>query len=180
MRQAPRFSLWLRLPREAHERFQSLIAKLSARLGTPLFEPHITLLGGLSGSEEALRRQTRALAGATAPFEVRLLEVGCLDEYYRCLFVKIALSRALQEVHAVARRFFDQSLDADFTPHLSLVYGNLEEKEKENILDDIGRDFYENLRLEELGLYDTSGPVWRCVERGRFGAAGGQVSVRTP
>jgi 2'-5' RNA ligase len=180
MMQAPRFSLWLLLPREAHERFQSLIAKLSARLGTPLFEPHITLLGGLTGSEEALRRQTRALAGATAPFEVRLLEVGCLDEYYRCLFVKIALSRALQEVHAVARHFFDQSLDADFFPHLSLVYGNLEEKEKENIQNDIGGDFNENLRLDELGLYDTSGPVWRCVVRCRLGASDGQVSVRTP
>jgi len=168
MIQTRRFSLWLLLPREAHERFQALIAELSARLGTPRFEPHITLLGGLTGSEEALRRQTRALAAAIEPFEVRLLEAAGLNEYYRCLFVELALSGALQDTHEAARQVFDQRLDAGFYPHLSLVYGNLEEKKKENILDDIGRHFDENLHIEELGLYDTSSPVWRCVERRRL------------
>jgi 2'-5' RNA ligase len=178
--QTPHFSLWFLLPREAHERFQALIARLSARLGTPLFEPHITLLGGLTGSGEVLRRQTRALAAAIEPFEVRLREAAGLDEYYRCLFVEISPSRALQDARVAAGHVLDQRLNADFSPHLSLVYGNLEETEKENILDGIGRDFDENLRIEELGLYDTSGPVWRCVERCRLGASDGQVSVRTP
>ncbi len=48
-----RYSLWLLLPREAHERFQALIARLSARFGTPVFEPHITLLGSVA--EHVLR-----------------------------------------------------------------------------------------------------------------------------
>ncbi len=171
MIQIPRFSLWLLLPREVHERFQALIAKLSARLGTPLFEPHITLLGGLTGTEKDLRRRTRALAAAIESFEIRLLAAAGLDEYYRCLFVEVALSRALHAAREAARQVFDQRLDADFYPHLSFVYGNLEEKEKEKILDDIGRHFDENLRVVELGLYDTSGPVWRCVERRRLGGA---------
>ena len=173
MIQAPRFSLWLLLPREAQARFQSLIAGLSARLGTPCFEPHITLLGGLVGSDEALRRQTCALAAAIEPFEIRLREATGLDEYHRCLFVEVALSAALREAHAAARQVFNQPREADFYPHLSLVYGNLEEKEKENILDDIGRRFDESLRIVELGLYDTSGPVWRSVERRRLGGADG-------
>jgi nucleotide-binding universal stress UspA family protein len=43
----------LPLPREAHARFQALIARLSARLGTPAFEPHVTLLGSVA--EHVLR-----------------------------------------------------------------------------------------------------------------------------
>lgn len=170
-----RYSLWLLLPREAQERVQALIARLSARLGTPAFEPHITLLGSLTGTEEDLRRRTRALAGTIESFEVRLLEAAWLDEYYRCLFVEVAPSRALQDAHEAAKRQFDRRLDADFYPHLSLVYGELEEKEKEQILDDIGRYFDESIRIEELALYDTSGPppVWRCIERVGLGGGDG-------
>lgn len=169
MKQSHRYTLWLLLPREAHERYQALIAMLSARLGTFLFEPHITLLGGLAGNDEDLRRRTRALAGVTGPFEVRLLKAAWFDEFYRCLFVEVARSRVLQQAHDAAREAFDQTADMEFYPHLSLVYGDLTEQEKENIADEIGRHFDETIRLEELALYETSGPVWQCVERRRLG-----------
>jgi len=48
-----RYSLWLPLPRQAQERFQALIARLSVRLGTPAFEPPITRLGSVA--EHVLR-----------------------------------------------------------------------------------------------------------------------------
>lgn len=170
-----RCSLWLLLPREAHARFQALIARLSARLGTPTFEPHITLLGGIGGTEEDLRQRTAALARELAPFEARLLEATGLDEYYRCLFVEVALSRALAAAREAAGRRFDRLLGAGFYPHLSLVYGDLEEGEKEKILDEIGRYFDETVRIEELALYETSvpPPAWRCVARARLGGGDG-------
>jgi len=171
MIETPRFSLWLLLPREAHARFQAIIARLSAQLGTPAFEPHITLLGGLSGAEEDLRQRTRVLACAIKPFEARLLKVAWLDDYYRCLFVEVAPSRALHDAHEAARQVFNQRSNAGFYPHLSLVYGNLEEKEKTTILNEIGSRFDESIRIEQLALYDTGGPVWRCVER--VGLGGG-------
>jgi len=167
-----RYALWLLLPPDAHARFQALIARFSERLGTLLFEPHITLLGGLTGNEEELRRRTRVLAGALAPFEVRLLEAAWLDEFFRCLFVEIALSRALREAHEAAKDAFDQRVEATFYPHLSLVYGDLAERKKENIVDEIGRYFDETVRIEELALYETGGPEWRCIERCRLGSAG--------
>jgi 2'-5' RNA ligase len=172
MIQTSRFTLWLLLTPEAHAWFQALIERLSARLGTPVFEPHITLLGGLTGEEEGLRQRTRALAGAIGSFEARLLEAKWLDEYYRCLFVEVALSRALLDAHETARKAFDQRLEPGFYPHLSLVYGDLKENEKEIVADEIGRYFDESLPIEELALYDTSGatpPTWRCVERCRLG-----------
>lgn len=170
-----RFSLWLLLSREKQERFQALIARLSARLGTPAFEPHITLLGGLTGMEEDLRRRTHALATAIEAFEVRLVKATWRDEYYRCLFVEVARSRALQAAHEAARQQFDRRLDAGFYPHLSLVYGDLDEKKKAEILDDIGRSFDESIRIEDLALYETSGlpPAWRCVERAGLGGGDG-------
>jgi 2'-5' RNA ligase len=178
MIETPRFSLWLLLPREAHARFQAIIARLSAQLGTPAFEPHITLLGGLSGAEEDLRQRTRVLACAIKPFEARLLKVAWLDDYYRCLFVEVVPSRALHAAHEAAGRQFDRHLGTRFYPHLSLVYGELEKKEKEKILDNIGRSFDESACIDNLALYDISGPpsVWRCVEC--VGLGGGSRAAR--
>lgn len=169
---ASRFSLWFILPGDARVRYRALIERLSARLGTPVFEPHITLLGGLTGEEEGLRQRTRALAGAIGSFEARLLEAKWLDEYYRCLFVEVALSRALLDAHETARKVFDQRLEGGFYPHLSLVYGDLKAPVKETIVEEIGRYFDESICIEELALYDTSGgtpSTWRCVERRRLG-----------
>lgn len=175
-------SLWLLLPQEVHARFQALITRLSVRLGTPAFGPHITLLGGLTGTEEDLCRRTRVLAGALRSFEVRLLEAAWLDEYYRCLFVEVAPSRALSAAHEAAGRHFDQQPDARFYPHLSLVYGKLGQKEKMQILDDIGKTFDESVRIEHIALYDTSGPPseWRCVTRVELGGGdrGGSHAAR--
>lgn len=172
MTSASRFTLWFILPGDARTRYRALIMRLSAQFGTPAFEPHITLLGGLTGDEEALRRRTRELAAAIGPFEARLLEAKWLDEYYRCLFVEVALSRALLDAHEAARKVFDQRLEGGFYPHLSLVYGDLKAPEKEAIVEEIGGYFDESVRIEELALYDTGGgtpPTWRCVERRRLG-----------
>ncbi|MGE5241783.1 MAG: 2'-5' RNA ligase family protein [Bacteroidota bacterium] len=177
MKQGRRHTLWLLLPREAHERYQALIAKLSARCNTLAFEPHVTLLNGLAGDRDDLRRRTRALAEALAPFEARLLEVAWRDEYYRCLFVEVVRSRALLDAHALAGKIFDKRVETDFYPHLSLVYGDLDENQKGNIANDVGRHIDERLTIGELALYDTGGATpaaWRCVERCHLG----QTAVR--
>lgn len=168
---APHFSLWLALPAAARERFQALIARLAARLDTPVFPPHVTLLGGLSGEEPDLCRRAARLARELQPFDVRLLGLAWRDEYYRCLFVEVAPSRALRDAFDAAQGVFGRREPGAFYPHLSLVYGDLGEPEKQTVADDIGGYFDETLRIRELVLYDTSGPppAWRCVERHSLG-----------
>lgn len=168
---AKHYSLWLLLPGEVRSRYAALIETLSRRHDTPRFEPHVTLLGDLRGEEQELGALTRDLARRLEPFEMRLLDAGYLDEYYRCLFVLAAHSRPLLHAHDEARRQFCRRLEPDFMPHLSLMYGLLGEEDKKKILEQIGRYFDDRFRVQELGLYAIEGTPeqWRCVVRAALG-----------
>lgn len=174
MTDKPRYSLWLLPAKAARERYAKLIRELSTRLATPVFEPHVTLLGELTGPVPELAARLRALAEELAPFELRLLEATYLDEYFRALFVEVALSRPLTEAHAAARQHFGRRLDPGYYPHLSLVYGDLENDQKEALLEDVGRYYDESVRVEEIALYTTAGSpqTWRCVARARLEGKG--------
>ena len=50
----PRYSLWLIPEGEDGRQLADIIARLSERFGTPTFDPHVTLLGGLLGPEKEL------------------------------------------------------------------------------------------------------------------------------
>jgi 2'-5' RNA ligase len=169
-----RYALWLLLPGEARERYAALIELLARQYATPRFEPHITLLGDLTGEEAALAEQTRALARELEPFELRLLEAGYEDETYRCLYIYTAVSRALEYARERARERFGRRIETGFVPHLSLVYGALDEDEKERILDRIGRYFDETVTIREIALYAIEGrpEQWRSVVRVPLGGSG--------
>ncbi|HET6527591.1 MAG TPA: hypothetical protein VFG39_02455, partial [Balneolaceae bacterium] len=75
----------------------------------------------------------------------------------RSLFIHVQKTKKLMELRDMAIRFFDGSNDEPFMPHLSLLYGDLPIKEKGKILNNIGREFYENIEIKSLVLMKTSG-----------------------
>ncbi len=171
---AKHYALWLLLPDEAHSRYGAIIEAIARQYGTPRFEPHITLLGELTGEEQTLAQQTQALAREIEPFELRLLEAKYENEYYRCLYVLVAPSRALLRARERARERFARRIETAYVPHLSLVYGALAEEQKEKILEHTGRYFDETLRIGEIGLYAIEGSPeqWCCTVRVPLGGSG--------
>jgi hypothetical protein len=105
------------------ERLAALIAELSRRKGTPSFEPHVTLLGGIVGAEGEVSRRGALLAASLRPLAVRLVALRRSDEYFRCLFLEAEPSPDLLAAHERASDLLGARDRAPFLPHLSLVYG---------------------------------------------------------
>ncbi len=160
------YALWLRLENEARERFQALIAILSRRYHAPLFEPHVTLLGDITGSDAEVMAKTARLALEIEPFDMQLTTADHRDEYYRCLYVKAVPTNALMEANRLARRLFESASGNKYLPHLSLLYGDFSTQEKEKILAEINCTFKATFRVNRLALYTTEGAPekWRCVK----------------
>ena len=158
------FSLWLMPPPAVRDRFYPLIVELSRRLGTPAFEPHLTLALTPATVEAEVVARIAPLAANLAPLSIRLMEVDMTSDYFRCLFVRAALTPPLQRAYHAACRALAQP-PGDFMPHLSLVYGDLPIAEKERVIADIGRRFDLHFTVERVALYTTAGPppAWRCV-----------------
>lgn len=151
------FSLWLQPTRQAHARLADMIRQLSKQYHTPLFEPHITLLGGLTGNRESLVVRTTQLAKLIQPNVVTLTTVDYLNEYFRCLFVNVDKTQWLAESNIRARKLFHREDAPAFMPHLSLMYGNFPPTTKQRIIVEIGSTLVTRFEVTRLHLWSTHG-----------------------
>ena len=132
-----RFHLWLMPTGEPYDRLADVINQLSQKHGGPLFEPHVTLLGGIEGEEEEICHNTMRLAQGLRPFEVQLTKPGYQDSYFRCLYLHVQETPSLMEAHAQARNILNQQEELQFQPHLSLLYGTYAADLKEHMIESL-------------------------------------------
>lgn len=159
----PQYSIWLMPSGEVFSKFRNIISELALEQASPLFEPHVTLLGGIEGNKEDMISKTFRLANFLQPVEIKLGEVAYLDEYFRSLFVK-AESKALDGAHAMAQKIF--GVKQKYEPHMSLMYGDFLPGKKKEIMKRIGSRFDDKFVAESLKLFLTSGEVeyWKNIK----------------
>ncbi len=145
-------------------RFNSLIEALAREHPpSPLFSSHITLLGGIQGAEDELLQGLNELAGALQPFEVRLEGLaGLEDSFYRCLYLRAEpseeLLRARRQAERIFARFRDEgSVGEEFMPHLSILYGRIDNEARETMINSLGSALGCNFKAEGASLYMTEG-----------------------
>jgi 2'-5' RNA ligase len=143
------------------------ILDLSRQYTAPAFEPHVTLAGGIVGPAREVASKMADLARRIAPFTVRLTELDFLDEYFRCLFVRVATTHPIMKANKVARAVFSLERRPAFMPHLSLLYADLPLGVKERIIASLGRRFELEFKVSGLHLYLIKGEAaaWRRVAR---------------
>ncbi len=161
-----KFSLWIVPTGDVYDRLSLMIRRLSARYGAPEFPPHVTLLGSVLGPRSELIHRAAQVAAALRPFVVRLNEIDFLDAYFRCLFVRAALTEPLKRAHHAACQAFGRRCEPAFMPHLSLVYGDFPPSLKEKMIAEIGPRLDVQFKVRSLHLYRTHGEPshWRRVE----------------
>lgn len=162
------YSLWLVPGTEtpAHRQLRATITELADRVeDAPVFEPHVTVIGGIDGERVALEETTRTLAARTAPLELAFEGVRWLTTRHQCVFLSVEPTLDLMEVRRWAREAIDRSTAA-YHPHLSLVYSEMYLTERRDVAQSIdtaglpGRITYQS-----LALVDTTGPesAWETL-----------------
>lgn len=169
MTKSATYSLWLEPSGQIAYKLQERIKSLSEKYGTPLFSPHVTLLGGVSATETKMIPIANTLVSSVEPFELELTKAGYLDTFYQALFIHVKETNQLTSLRRNACRLFDIE-NEEYMPHLSLLYGNLSQKQKEKILNNIGREFYIRFPVEKIVLMQTDGTPdkWRKVHAAVF------------
>jgi 2'-5' RNA ligase len=152
---------------EVCQRLAGTILDLSREYAAPAFEPHVTLASGIVGPAREAASKMADLARRIPPFTVRLTAVDGLDEYFRCLFVKVATTHPIMTANKAAREVFSLYKQPAFMPHLSLLYGHLPSSVKERIIAFLGRQFELEFKARSLHLYLTKSEpgAWRRMAR---------------
>lgn len=161
------YALWLVPGEPLFSRLAAQIARLSRKLATPLFEPHITLLGGITLPEEEVIARSVSLAGALKPFQIELGKIGYLDEYFRCLFIRAVPADSILNAHQAAQEIFRQQGGPPYEPHISLIYGKLGIETKKEIAAGFASLAGQTFEVESLAVYRVRGAPseWSLIQR---------------
>ncbi|MDO6459808.1 2'-5' RNA ligase family protein [Granulosicoccaceae sp. 1_MG-2023] len=161
----PRYSLWLN-PCEADEaQLRSLSAPLQQALGSPAFDPHMTLLSPLHSTDlQALFIQLQQLATGPAP-QLSGHGFECHAHYYRSCTLALRTTPALTALHERSLQLPGAPARHDFHPHISLAYaepGAITVRQLQAQLPDLPGS---RLRFDRLVLMETGGTAtqWRRV-----------------
>ena len=118
-------------------------------------------------SKDSIVLETSKLASSIKPYDIHLTNVGCLDEYFRSLFIEVEKSYEVVRANLAAKRAFGNDDDSVYFPHLSLMYGNFSTEIKKEIISEIGDRFNLTFRVDSIHLFDTSGrpEEWYHLEK---------------
>lgn len=126
-------SLWL-MPHDPHGRLARLRFEDAGCGGVP-FAPHVTLLAGVGGPPAELVPAVEALAARLGgPVPLAVDGAGARSLYFQCVYATIARGGALLAANDAARAAFDRGGDPAYAPHMSVVYGDLDEASKAPLL----------------------------------------------
>ena len=160
------YTLWLMPDKLAYQKLSKLIVDLSTSHDTPEFEPHVTLLSGITDGQALAIEKAEELANSLMPISATLTRIEFLEYYYRCLFFCTDESEALMEARMLAEELFEHTNISPFIPHVSFLYGALPIFEKEAIIGSLGDSFFMDFRMPKLRLVKTQRTPehWELIE----------------
>ncbi len=163
------YSIWLMPTLNEKDIFQLKINELARRYNGPFFKPHVTLLSSFFGEEKLLMKKARGLARKINSFKVHFLSPTYLNEFFRCIFVKVDFNNDLKTVRGIASKHFEYK-DNNYIPHLSLLYGNFGEKLKKKIVRNIN-SFPSSFVVNHIYLAqnDEKQLKWRVIQEYKVG-----------
>ncbi|MDB5224819.1 MAG: cyclic phosphodiesterase-like [Candidatus Adlerbacteria bacterium] len=120
-RELDEYSLWLELPHQEYGVIRKIITEIAQEIKTPVFEPHITLLGGIPQNPTEIMAGMRQLA-ETQAFPLTLANFSLGENRYRCLIAECERTEVLMNFNTEAQELF--GMKEGYRPHLSLMYGD--------------------------------------------------------
>lgn len=166
MSEAVGYSLWL-VPEKDSQAYRLLskyIQSLAVKHKSPLFEPHITLLGGIQDSEENIRKKTLKLLGVLTSLEIHTRDIGSCESYFQALFLKVALTKEILQTYEKSRQYFALP-KKEYFPHLSIAYGEFSQDKTRLFRKSLTIPNF-NFSVKTIELWRTEGSVdqWEKIE----------------
>ncbi len=160
------YSIWLIPDGKNYTNLSHLICKLSEKYNSPFFEPHVTLIGNLSGKKEEIISKSSKLASQISPYKIKISNPAYLNEYFKSLFLKVEKTKEVMDANLKAKEIFSYNKESEYFPHLSLMYGNSSPDIKEKIISKLEKINLE-FKVEELYLFSTAGKPenWYEIEK---------------
>lgn len=126
------YSLWVTPTPDISHILQGVIDNLASEFDAPVFQPHMTLLGDISGKEDEVLEKAVLLSADLEPFLIELGEISFSTTYFQNIFVRIKSGAPLMNANLEAKEIYSFENNV-FMPHMSLLYGDHDMEVREKI-----------------------------------------------
>ena len=130
------YSMWFVPADEKFLFLEKKIIEISQFFEDIKFIPHVTLISNLDYSQKYLSKKIKRIAKQITAFKIHLGDVDYSNEFFQSFFIKVELNNQLNYARNIALTNFPE-INHNYYPHLSLAYGNINDKMKENLKKEI-------------------------------------------
>ena len=156
--------------------FASVIGELAERLEAPAFEPHVTLQGGKLDEQAAIALLER-VAACTAPLRLQIAGIEYSEKFTKTLYVQFKASAEASAISAEFASGMGSDGGYEFDPHLSLLYKDMPERDKERLARELTFPF-DNVSFDGVKLVSVPASIktpedvraWRTLGERRLAA----------
>lgn len=130
-------SFWLIPSEDDKAFFQKIIDNLAQEYNAPTFTPHVTIYSGEYAPDESPSELIEKAQGEVQSFSLKVDQLLYTNSFTKTIFVQFHQNVILSKISDTLQRSSKIPSEFALNPHLSLIYQNLNEEIKKNIITSI-------------------------------------------
>tara|TARA_Y100001933_G_scaffold259820_1_gene310586 strand:- start:586 stop:1098 length:513 start_codon:yes stop_codon:yes gene_type:complete len=165
MRISKGYWLWGLFPSLEKIFLDEIKAKVQSKLKSPFFETHITLAGPYLNIDNIFLNKLRNFAGNNSAIMLNVGGYEFKQEIFKSFYISIENSPQLKELRRNIYELNNFHLANNYSPHISLSYGNHEIKEKKEMISNLPQ-LNQPIRVSKIGLVEVDEDInlWKILE----------------
>ena len=127
-------SIWLIPAPEDAQYIQAIINNLAATYEAPVFDSHCTLYSPTDLPAAELKQILEQSANNMKSFYVKKAAISHTENIWKTIFIELLRSPELEQLQQAVISQFPKGQPYEFLPHISLLYKEIPDKKKEDII----------------------------------------------
>ena len=165
MRISKGYWIWGLFPPQEKFFLNKIKSKVQSKLKSPFFETHITLAGPYFYIDNIFSKKLKTIAKKNSAILLNVDRYDFKQEIFQSFYIAIKNSRKLKELRKNIYAINKFDLLNNFSPHISLSYGNHEIKGKKELISNLP-ELNNPIRMSKIALVEVNEDInlWKILE----------------
>ena len=165
MRISKGYWLWGLFPSKETNLLNEIKAKVQSKLKSPVFETHITLTGPYLNIDNTFLNKLKTFGESNSVIMLNVDGYDFKQEIFKSFYISIKNSRHLKEIRKNIYELNKFDLENNYSPHISLSYGNHEIKDKKELISKLP-EFNNPIKMSKIALVEVDEDInlWKILE----------------
>ena len=165
MRISQSYWLWGLFPSKEKHFLSEIKAEVQSKLKSPFFETHITLSGPYLKIDNNFINKLKTFALKNSPVMLKVNGYNFKQEIFKSFYISIENSCRLKELRRNIYELNSFDHANNYSPHISLSYGNHLIKEKKELISNLP-ELNKPIRMSKIALVEVDEDInlWKILE----------------